>query len=335
MTHPDAPDHDDGEAGSALVPSLVEAQERAAIDVAVSTARRYPRSVQAFQRDLETWALSTPEIATDCFYVLERKASGGRTSKIVGPSVRFAELILAAYKNLAVDVRLEGDDGQRVTIVAVARDMERNVAQRVPVVRRVTDRNGHRYSDDMVNVTIQAAAAIAKRNAVMGIVPRALWSAALEKAKALARGEGKSMTERVQECLKAFAACGVTEARLVGFLGKPSVKDLDADDLLAARVVYEEIKKGDRDPDDVRAPEAAAPASPAATAEAKAATAAATAPAASAPTEGAPATGVPPPARKARAAAKPAPTEAATTPPAEQAKPATGPASTGVAEGAV
>lgn len=321
-----------------LVPAAAEALERAAIDVSVTTARRFPRTILAFQRDLETWATATPEIATECFYVLERENKRtGKTTRIVGPSVRFAELILASYRNLAVDVRIENDDGQRVTIVAVARDMERNVAQRVPVVRRVTDREGRRYSDDMVNVTIQAAASIAKRNAIMGVVPRALWTAVLEKAKALARGDAMSMTERIGKALQAFQAVGVTEARLLGFVGKPSVKDLDAEDLLALRVAMDEIKKGERDPDTIKAAEEAKPASPAATAEAAAAGAAAM----GQPSTTAPAAGATAPA-KAPARRKPAaaePTAAAPTQPAPTTAPSTPPATSkgdeAVAEGAV
>lgn len=261
----------------AVVPSVAEAHERAAIDVAVSTARRYPRTIKTFQNDLESWACATTEIATECFYVLEREnRRTGKVTRIVGPSVRFAELVLAAYRNLAADVKVESDDGTRVTVVAVARDMERNVAVRVPVVRRVVDRDGRRYSDDMVTMTIMQGAAVAKRNAIIGLVPRALWTSVLEKAKALARGDTKSLTERLGEAIKAFAALGVREENLIAFLGKPSLKDVDADDLLALRVVYDEIKKGERDPDTIRAAEKRAEASPAAQAEAAAATVAAT-----------------------------------------------------------
>lgn len=247
---------------TAIVPSVVEAQERAAIDIQVATARRYPRTIKAFQADLETWALATPDIATECFYVLERQSRNGGTTRIIGPSVRFAELILAAYKNLAVDVRLESDDGSRVVVVAVARDMERNVAQRVPVTRRVTGRDGRRYSDDMVNVTIQAAASIAKRNAIMGVVPKALWSAVMEKAKALARGDAgaKSIVERIDDARKAWGALGVKDERLLGFIGKASWKDVTADDLLGLIVTYREVKAGERDVDSIHAPEPEAPA---------------------------------------------------------------------------
>lgn len=320
-----------------LVPAAAEALERAAIDVSVTTARRFPRTIQAFQRDLETWATATPEIATECFYVLEREnRRTGKTTRIVGPSVRFAELILASYRNLAVDVRIENDDGQRVTIVAVARDMERNVAQRVPVVRRVTDREGRRYSDDMVNVTIQAAASIAKRNAIMGVVPRALWTAVLEKAKALARGDAMSMTERIGKALQAFQAVGVPEARLLGFVGKPSVKDLDAEDLLALRVAMDEIKKGERDPDTIKAAEEAKPASPAATAEAAAAGAAAMGqPSTAAPAGGAQAAPPKAAARRKPASAEPtAPAQGQPAAPTTTA-PATSKGDDAVAEGAV
>lgn len=239
---------------AALVPTVVEAQERAAIDVAVSTARRYPRTIQAFQRDLETWACASPEIAAECSYVLEREnRRTGEVKIITGPSVRFAELLLAAYRNLAVDVRLESDDGKRVTVVAICRDMERNVAQRVPVTRSVSGKYG-RYSDDMVTVTTLAAAALAKRNAIVGVVPKALWFPIWRKAQDLVRGDVKSIEERKGLAFKALASVGVPAERVLAYLGKPSAKDMDADDLLVLHVVYREIKEGERDPSTIGSP---------------------------------------------------------------------------------
>ena len=248
-----------------ITPTTAESLERAAIDVAVSTARRYPRTIKQFQVDLETWATATEEIARECFYVLEREnRSTGRRTQIIGPSVRFAELVLAAYRNLAVDVRIEGDDGSRITVVAVARDMERNIGARVPVVRRVTDRRGNRYSDDVVNVTIQAAASIAKRNAIMGVVPRALWASVYGKAMSLARGDALSMHERLSNAVKAMASVGVREDRLLAFLQRPSMADVTAEDLLIARLAYDEIRRGERDPESICAPAATPTVTPAA-----------------------------------------------------------------------
>ncbi len=242
---------DDADVPETVSLSALEATERASADIAVVTAKRYPRTIKAFQADLETWACAGPLIAEECFYVLERKNKDGSKKLIIGPSVRFAELVLAAYRNLMVRVRLESDDGRVVTVVGACRDMERNIGQEVPVSRRVTDRDGRRYSDDMVNVTIQAAAAIAKRNAIMGVVPKALWAQIWQKTMDLARGDIKSIVERIGLAVESFAKVGVTEPRLLAHLGKPSKKDMDADDLLVLHILLREIKAGERDPSTV------------------------------------------------------------------------------------
>ena len=264
----DGPDVHEGEIVRESAMSVHEGGERARADVAVVTAQRYKRTIKAFLNDLETFACASPAMAEECFYVLERKNRDGSKKLIIGPSVRFAELLLVAYRNLVVSVRLESDDGKVITVVGACRDVERNIGQEVPVSRRVTDRNGRRYSEDMVAVTMQAAGAIAKRNAIVGVVPKAMWMPVWEKAKALARGDLKSINERTGVAFDLLAKMGVPAARVLVYIGKPSQKDVDADDLLALHTLCKQIKEGETDPSTVGVEETAPAADVAASATA-------------------------------------------------------------------
>ena len=64
---------------------------RAEIDVQITTAKRYPRSVTAFRREAEEMATLDEETAGSMFYVLPRAGKN-----IEGPSVRLAEIVGSA-----------------------------------------------------------------------------------------------------------------------------------------------------------------------------------------------------------------------------------------------
>ncbi len=85
------------------------------------------------------------ETAAGMFYTLTR---GGK--KIMGPSTRLAEIVAGAWGNMRVDAGVESTDTNLLTAVATCWDLETNVAIRVRVQQRITDKNGKRYGDDMI-----------------------------------------------------------------------------------------------------------------------------------------------------------------------------------------
>lgn len=248
-------DRMDPETGEILEPevvslSVVQAQEAAMIDVAVRTAKSYPRTIKAFQRDLESWSCASPEIAAECFYTLERNKKGGGKAVIIGPSIRFAELLQAAYTNIVVTSEIVEEAERYVVVQASVRDMERNLGTRLQVRRSIWGKYG-RFSEDMIQTTVNAATSLAIRNCVVRVVPKALWLGIWERAKEVARGKAASLEERKTTAEKALASVGIQSERCLAFLGKPSWKDVDADDLLALQVIYREVRNGERDPSTV------------------------------------------------------------------------------------
>src|SRR5688500_14733606 len=84
------------EGGDALA-----ALNRSEIDMQISTAKKYPRSVTRFKRDVESLACLDEETAATMFYSLPR---GGKN--IIGPSVRFAEVVASSWGNIRSGARV-------------------------------------------------------------------------------------------------------------------------------------------------------------------------------------------------------------------------------------
>lgn len=142
----------------------------ATVDVQVSTARRFPRSITQFVHSATEMATLTPEIAASCVYAIPRD---GKT--IEGPSARLAEIVASAWGNLRIQAGATSDDGRFVVARGEAWDVQTNVAIGFEVKRKITNRGGATFSDDMIVVTGNAAASIALRNAVFKTVPSSFW----------------------------------------------------------------------------------------------------------------------------------------------------------------
>src|SRR5690606_7715376 len=140
------------------------------VDVQISTAKRFPRSIKAFKDMAMAMATLDEETAESCFYALPR---GGKT--VEGPSARLAEIVASAWGNMRIEGRPIAEDDRFVTSRGTAWDLQTNVAFAFESRRRITDKQNRRYNDDMIGVTANAATSIALRNAVFKAVPSAFW----------------------------------------------------------------------------------------------------------------------------------------------------------------
>jgi hypothetical protein len=80
-------------------------------------------------------------------------------------------------------------------------------------------------------VTANAACAIARRNAIFEVIPRALVDSVYEEVKKVALGTEKTLEERRQSVLGRFGAMGVTREQILRMLGKESVESIDLEAL--------------------------------------------------------------------------------------------------------
>jgi hypothetical protein len=213
---------------------------RAELDQAVSTAKAYPRSIAKFKAEALSMACLDIETAASCFYSLPR---GGKA--IEGPSIRLAEIIGSAWGNLNYGARIVNIDDKFVTAQGVCRDLERNVTMTAEITRRITDKNGNRFKDDMIGVTCNAACSIALRNAIFKVVPMAYAKDILAQARKVAIGDAKTLGSRRAGMIEYFGKMGVEPKRILWLLDKPSIEDIGLDEMQVLVGLATALKDGD------------------------------------------------------------------------------------------
>lgn len=219
----------------------LEALNRSEVDTQIATAHRFPRSVDLFQKRATSLACMTEEIAESMFFSVPR----GR-KRIIGPSIRLAEVVASTWGNLRCACRNIGEDDTTVTSIGMCHDLETNVAITMEYVLRITDKYGKRYNEDMIVLAKNNASARALRNAIFRVVPKAYVDAVCESAKQTSAGKGTTMVAVREKLLEWFADQGATEAQIFHLLGKEGVSDIDTNDVIFLRAVASGIKQGEQ-----------------------------------------------------------------------------------------
>jgi hypothetical protein len=222
------------------VQKSLESMTRGEADIAISTAKKFPRSISKFRQDAMSMATADVDVAASCFYRLQR---GGKV--IEGPSARLAEIIASAWGNMKFGARVVSEDDKFITAQGVAHDLEKNVYTSIEVRRRITDKNGQRYNDDMIVVTGNAASSIALRNAIFKTIPFTYAKTVYEQAKRTAIGDAKTIGMRRTGMIEAFAKIGVTQEMLLNFVGCPSMEDVGLREIEQLIGTFSAIKEGD------------------------------------------------------------------------------------------
>lgn len=236
-------DADTGEVMQQLVDvNALATLTRAEIDTQISTARRFPRSIQRATGNILTLTTMDEETAAECNYALPR---GGKP--IQGPSVRLAEIIQQCWGNCRVAARVVQVDRVEKFVEAegVYHDLETNSATMARVRRRIVDGKGRLYSDDMIIVTGNAACSIAKRNAVLAGVPKSVWRQAYDAARKVVAGDVQTLSSRRESAVKAFAHFGVTPERVFAALNTAGLDDINLDHIPVLRGMYAALKNGE------------------------------------------------------------------------------------------
>ncbi len=221
----------------------VDDTQRMEIDVAITTAKKFPRQIAAFLDDIRSLATIDEEVAESCFYSLPRAGKN-----IQGPSIRLAEMAAYSWGNLRTGARPGGlsDDGVSVTGYGFCHDLEKNVYVATEAKRPVLDRNGKLFNEDMLLVTANAAAAVAQRNAIFKVIPRALIRKAYMDCLEIATGGAKTLSDRrgrIFEKLKKVNSA-ITDEGILAALGRPSIEEVTADDVIHLMGLGTAIKDG-------------------------------------------------------------------------------------------
>ncbi len=223
---------------------MLQAINRAEVDMQISTAKQYPRDLNAVLNKIATYATMDKETAEDCFYILRRKDANGQDTVIEGLSVRMAEIIAGAWGNLRVQTRIIGNDGRMITAQAVCHDLETNFAVSKEVKRSIMTKKGYTYSQDMQVVTGNAAASIAFRNAVLTVIPKAVTKRIINEVKQVALGQSIDLETSRQNIIQYFAKLGVSQQQLFDYLGIKKLEEIDKQSVFELRATANAIKEG-------------------------------------------------------------------------------------------
>jgi hypothetical protein len=210
--------------------SLAVSLARAEVDQQIMTAHAFPRSIRAAVDSMASMATLNPDIAAECIYAVPR---GGKT--IRGPSIRFAEIVANSWGNCRDAARVTFVDRieRYVEAEGIFHDLQTNRATTSRVKRIIEMKKKSKSIDnDMIQLAGAAAMSIARRNAILGGVPKPVWGQALEEVEAVIRGELKTLAERRDKAMAWFNKTGILPDRVLKALTAPSVDDITLDDLM-------------------------------------------------------------------------------------------------------
>lgn len=226
-----------------LTPNEVNLIERAEIDSAIATAKRYPRDLGKVKRDMREMATLDEETAAAMNFALPRAGK-----LIRGPSIRMAEVAVACYGNISVHSRIVETTPTFVRAQGVGHDLEKNVRSGVEVRRRVTPskkaENKASALEDAINLASAAAAAIAFREAAFKVIPRALIKPVADEAKKVGAGNAKTFSTRRKEALAKFKEKGISSQKIYNFLGRTNADSITTEDLQVLFGILTAIEEG-------------------------------------------------------------------------------------------
>lgn len=245
---------------SVVNPNALEVLQRAEIDVQITTAKRYPRSIEQFKRRATEMASLDAETASSCIYRRPVGKENGRPVFAEGMSIRMAEIVAACYGNIRSASRIIEQTDRYVKCQGVCHDLETNNCSSSEVIESTVDKNGRPYSERMRVVLAKACLAKAHRDAIFKVVPRALARPIELAAREVIAGDKKSLGERRQLAEGWVNSLKIDPKRVFNALDVQGWADVTNDHLVELTGIRTAIKDGETSVDEAFPPlEDAAP----------------------------------------------------------------------------
>jgi hypothetical protein len=232
------------EAENPLVPmSLAATLTKAEIDQQISTAHAFPRSPSRARDAMISLATLDEQMAEECIYSVPR---GGK--QIRGPSIRFAEIVLNSWGNVRCAARVTHEDRieRYVEAEALVHDLESNVGYVARARRRIELKKGKKSVDpDMIQLAGAAAISVARRNAILGAVPKPVWRRAQEAVESVIKGDVKTLAVRRDAAIGYFNKAGVPTERVLKALEITHTDDITLEHLVDLQGMRQALKTGE------------------------------------------------------------------------------------------
>lgn len=223
---------------------VFEAQERAAVDIQVATAKRYPRDLTKCRNNSIAIATMDKKTAETCRYA---KPVGGKN--VTGASVHLARIVCQQYGNMRVQKRIKQVSDRTIVAEAVAFDLETNYASCVEARRSIIGKNGQRYAESVIETNAMAILSIAERNAILNVIPKSITDSVYDAAVNMITGDLSSEEKLIKKrkaVLDGFKdSYGVTEDQILEVLNLNSVNQIKQDQIVDLIGLAQAIKDGD------------------------------------------------------------------------------------------
>ncbi len=235
---------------SISAPEIIYQQDKAHIDMQIATAKQYPRNLKKCVEEAVFGATFDKESAESCGYSVPRG-----DGYITGPSVHLANIMAQSWGNMRISTKVVSVDATTVTSEAVCFDLEKNLAVQVQVKRTILDRFKKRFKEDMIIVTGNAANSIARRNAILAVIPevysRKVYRESISKITGDLSNETKLQNKRKEVISRMMDSYSATEKEILNLVKRSIVDHVTAEDIATLISIGQAIKGGDTDVDTV------------------------------------------------------------------------------------
>lgn len=248
MQNQNLPVHPDEIPAELVAPTtnVLDVQERATIDIQISTAKHYPRSLETFTRKAVAYATIDEDTAESCIYRRPvGKDKNGKQTYAEGMSVRTAEIVGSCFGNLRVASRIIEQTDRYVKAEGVAFDLESNFSANSQIIEPTVDKYGKPYNERMRIVIAKAALAKARRDATFMVVPKALAKPIETAVRNLLYGTAQSLTRRRAAVEAWIKKLGIDERRVYAALEVGGVLDMNERHLETLTGLRTAIKDGE------------------------------------------------------------------------------------------
>ncbi len=228
-----------------IPPTALEAITRGEIDVQISTAHKFPRSMAKFKQRAIDMATIDQSTAESCIYVRPVGQKNGKMQYAEGLSVRMAEIVGASYGNLRVGSMIVEQTDRYVITRGFAHDLESNFASTSENKEPTVTKEGRPMSEGMRAVIAKASLSKARRDATFQVVPKALCRPIEIAARKLIAGDVKSMDDRKAAAEQYVQRLNIDAARVWNALGINGPDDITSETLLTLTGIRNAIKDGD------------------------------------------------------------------------------------------
>lgn len=219
--------------------------------IAIQQPRDEEKVREGALKELELY----PQFAAKAYYVIPYK-DGDKTVNVEGPSIKAAMALGRRWGNAANGARIISENDTRVQIEGVFLDYETNfrTVRPISVSKTAWSKKFGKViplRDDRLNMTIQAGASKAVRNAILNALPVGLVEEYTAAAKRIAakgvqkKGEAvKPIAERVKAMFAAFAKIGIEDKHVKAYLAEHH--ELETDEAMLAHMIgiYNAIEDG-------------------------------------------------------------------------------------------